>query len=188
MFKGWFADPDAHIFGNKYWIYPTSSTQVDGKATFDAWSSKDLIAWQHHPRILDFAQIPWSTNRAAWAPSVAEKDGKFYMYFSAGRGIGIGVAHSDSPAGPFTDALGKPLIGGERHFEAEPIDPAVFIDDDGRRYLYYGGRWRCVVVELEDDMKATKGNFLEITPPDYIEAPYMLKKDGVYYLMYSVGL
>lgn len=60
------------------------------------------------------------------------------MYFSAGDGAGIGVASSSSPAGPFVDVLGKPLIN-ETLYGAQPIDADIYIDDDGRNYLYYGG-------------------------------------------------
>lgn len=188
VFDGWYADPEAHIFGDEYWIYPTTSKDTGEQAYFEAFSSKDLVTWENRGIILDFADVPWSTNSAAWAPSVAFKNDKYYLYFSAGAGVGIGVAVADNPAGPFTDALDAPLIPGDpEHFGAQPIDAALFIDDDDRNYLYYGGMFHSVVVELEDDMITTKGDFVETTPPDYVEAVFMLKRDGVYYLMYSVG-
>ncbi|KAJ9220566.1 CAZyme family GH43 [Paecilomyces variotii] len=187
VFPGWYADPDARIFAGQYWIYPSVSAAYEDQTYFDAFSSYDLTSWKKHSRILDFASIPWSTNRAAWAPTVAYKNGAYYMYFSAGDGAGIGVAKSvTGPGGPFVDVLGKPLIPDVK-FGAEPIDPDIFIDDDGRNYLYYGGWSHGVVVELEDDMITTKGEFKEVTPPDYVEAPFMVKKNGVYYYMYSVG-
>ncbi|KAL1966931.1 hypothetical protein VTN77DRAFT_3675 [Rasamsonia byssochlamydoides] len=182
-----YADPDARIFSGKYWIYPSLSLPYDQQTYFDCFSSPDLVSWTKHHRILDFADLPWSTGRAAWAPSVAFKNGFYYLYFSAGDGVGIGVARAESPAGPFVDILGRPLIGDVK-FGAEPIDPMIFIDpDDGRNYLYYGGWGHGVVVELDDDMVSFKSEFVEITPPGYVEAPWMLKRGGVYYFMYSVG-
>ncbi|KAL1956689.1 hypothetical protein VTO42DRAFT_6939 [Malbranchea cinnamomea] len=186
IIEGWYADPDIHIFNGEYWLYPTSSAGFETQTYYDAFSSRDLLTWTKYDRILDFVDVPWSTYHAAWAPSVAHKNGKYYMYFSAGEGVGIGVAEAEWPGGPFIDVLGAPLIT-EWHFDAQPIDAAMFIDDDGRNYLYYGGKYHCVVVELEDNVIATKGEYVEITPPDYVEAPFMLKRNGTYYLMYSVG-
>ena len=186
ILPGWNADPEAHIFGNRYYIYPTYSDEYEKQTFFEVWSSSDLTDWINHGRILDFADIPWSTNRAAWAPTVAEKDGKYYFYFSAGDGAGIGVAVSDSPTGPFRDALGQPLIK-EYHHGAQPIDAHAFVDDDGRAYLYYGGWSHAVVVQLGEDMISTRGDFHEITPDSYVEGPFMIKRNGVYYLMWSEG-
>jgi beta-xylosidase len=188
IFPGWYADPDAHIFEGQYWVYPSLSLAYDQQTYLDCFSSPDLVTWTKHPRILDFADIPWSTNRAAWAPAVAFRDRAYYLYFSAGDGAGIGVAKSTTgPAGPFRDVLNAPLIA-EVMFGAEPIDPAVFIDpDDDRIYLFYGGWSHGVVVELNDDMVSFKSEFKEITPPNYVEAPWMIKRNGVYYYMYSVG-
>ena len=97
------------------------SEDSDRQASFDSFSSKDLITWKHHPHVLDFADVPWSTNRAVWAPTVAEKNGKYYMYFPAGEWVGIGVAVTDLPAGPSKDTLGRPLVEG-RLFGTHDID------------------------------------------------------------------
>ncbi|EAW11316.1 glycoside hydrolase family 43 protein [Aspergillus clavatus NRRL 1] len=215
VIPGWYADPEARIFSSSYWLYPTYSAAYDSQTFFDAFSSPDLLTWTKHPRILDFASIPWSTNRAAWAPSVirrrrtrtrtpssspspsssgdSDSDGdsdEYFMYFSAGDGAGIGVAKSTTgPGGPFADALGKPLVP-ETVFGAEPIDAQVFVDDDGgdgRAWLYFGGWGHAVVVELGDDLVSLKGEYREITPAGYVEGPWMLKRGGVYYFMFSVG-
>jgi len=186
VFEGWWADPELHLFEGRYWIYPTYSAKYEEQTFFDVWSSANLGDWTWEGRILDFADVPWSTNRAAWAPSVAERNGKYYIYFSAGDGAGIGVAVSDRPGGPFVDALGKPLIA-EYHHGAQPIDAHAYVDDDGKAYLYYGGWRHAVVVELGDDMISTRGEFREITPENYVEGPFMLKRDGVYYFMWSEG-
>lgn len=186
VFPGWYADPELHLFQGRYYIYPTTSAAYEEQTYFEVFSSSDLTDWIAHGKVLDFADVPWSTNRAAWAPSVAERDGRFYMYFSAGDGAGIGVAVADHPAGPFHDALGKPLIA-EYHHGAQPIDAHAFVDDDGQAYLYYGGWKHAVVVRLGADMISTEGEFLEITPENYVEGPFMVKRNGVYVFMWSEG-
>lgn len=138
LFDGWYADPEIHWFAGRYYIYPTTSRNHQDQAFFECWSSVDLSDWQNEGVILDFKDVPWSTNYAAWAPSCAEKNGKYFLYFSAGDGAGIGVAVADSPAEPFHDAIGRPLVGYYPH-GAQPIDAHCFVDDDGRAYLYFGG-------------------------------------------------
>ncbi|KAI9046310.1 glycoside hydrolase family 43 protein [Aspergillus affinis] len=203
IFPGWYADPEARIFSHTYWIYPTYSATYETQTFFDAFSSPDLLTWTKHPHILNLTEIPWSTNRAAWAPSVTQStDGDYFMYFSAGDGAGIGVAKSVSgrPEGPFEDVLGKPLVPGPTVLGAQPIDAQIFRDEadadadededeegEGRVWLYFGGWSHAVVVELEQDMVTLKGDYLEITPKDYVEGSWVLKRKGVYYFMYSVG-
>lgn len=186
VFEGWYADPELHLFQGKYYIYPTYSDKYENQTFFEAWSSEDLTDWKNEGRILDFADVPWSTNRAAWAPSITEYAGKYYYYFSAGDGAGIGVAVADHPAGPFHDAVGGPLIK-EYHHGAQPIDAHAFIDEDGQAYLYYGGWRHAVVVALSEDMLSTEGEFREITPDNYVEGPFMIKRNGIYYFMWSEG-
>lgn len=186
VFPGWYADPELHLFQGRYWIYPTTSAPFDEQTFFEAWSSSDLVEWRNEGVILDFADVPWSTNRCAWAPSCAEKDGRYYFYFSAGDGAGLGVAVSDSPGGPFVDALGKPLVK-EYHHGAQPIDAHAFVDDDGQAYLYWGGWRHAVVARLGQDMVSIDSEIQEITPEGYVEGPFMLKRRGVYYFMWSEG-
>lgn len=194
IFPGWYADPELHLFQGpdgqlRYYVYPTTSADFSDQASFECWSSSDLTNWSNHGVILDFKDIPWSTNYAAWAPSCAQspRDGRFYFYFSAGDGAGIGVAVSDTPTGPFRDAIGLPLIR-DYLFGAQPIDAHCFVDDDGRAYLYYGGHGHCVVAPLTPTMCAVHRAPREITPtPAYIEGPFMVKRRGTYYLMWSEG-
>lgn len=163
---------------------------------FNAFSSPDMVHWTKHRHVLDVENIPWA-NKAIWAPSVIEVGGRYYMFFSANdiqsdrETGGIGLAVSDSPAGPFRDALGKPLIGAF-HNGAQPIDPFAFRDEDGQVYLFYGGWKHCNVVKLSADMRsitpfADGSTFKEITPPGYVEGSFMIKRKGVYYLMWSEG-
>lgn len=186
IFPGWYADPELHIFAGRYYLYPTYSADYDQQTFFEAWSSSDLTDWRSEGRILDFADVPWSTNRAAWAPSAIERGGRYFFYFSAGDGAGLGVAVADGPAGPFRDALGRPLVGHYPH-GAQPIDAHAFLDDDGQAYLYFGGWRHAVVVRLNEDMVSLGGDFREITPEGYVEGPFMLKRRGVYYFMWSEG-
>ena len=92
----------------------------------DAFSSKDLVTWEKHPRVLDVADVSWA-KRAVWAPSIVEKDGWYYLFFGANdiqndqQIGGIGVARARRPDGPFKDYLGKPLID-KFHNGAQPID------------------------------------------------------------------
>ena len=187
LFPGWYADPEIHCFNGRYYVYPTTSRPFAEQTTFECWSSADLTQWTNEGVILRFADVGWSTNFAAWAPSCAERDGKYYLYFSAGDGAGLGVAVADAPTGPFRDAIGRPLVGYYPH-GAQPIDAHCFQDDDGRAYLYFGGHGVCVVAPLTPTMCAFNRDFRNITPaPDYVEGPFMIKRQGLYYLMWSEG-
>ena len=186
LFPGQYADPEIHLFEGRYWLYPTSSAPFEDQTRFEAWSSPDLVEWRHEGTILDFEDVPWSTNRAAWAPTAAERNGKYYFVFSAGDGAGLGVAVSDHPGGPFVEPLGRPLVH-EYHHGAQPIDAHLFQDDDGTPYLYWGGWKHCVVAKMTDDLLAVDGDIWEITPENYVEGPFMLKHNGVYILMWSEG-
>ena len=72
LFKGWYADPEAAIFNNTFWIYPTFSAKYEKQVFLDAFSSKDLITWTKHSNILDTANVKWA-KRAVWAPAIVEK-------------------------------------------------------------------------------------------------------------------
>jgi beta-xylosidase len=194
VFEGWYADPEAIIYGDTYWIYPTYSDEYEKQTFFDCFSSKDLITWTKHPSIIDTAEVKWA-KRALWAPSVISKDGKYYLFFGAndvheGEIGGIGVAVSERPEGPYRDLLGKPLIGDIVN-GAQPIDQFVFRDGDDC-YLYYGGWGHCNVVKLNRDFTALvpfddSVVYREITPKNYTEGPFVFKKDGKYYFMWSEG-
>src|SRR5437763_16656087 len=77
LFKGWYADPEGAIFNHLYWIYPTYSAPYNRQVFMDAFSSTDLTSWQKHPHIIDTSIIQWA-KRAMWAPSITEKEGKYY--------------------------------------------------------------------------------------------------------------
>lgn len=195
LFSGWYADPEGIIFGDKYWIFPTRSLPFEEQVSFDAFSSPDLKTWTLHENIIDTVEVKWA-KRAMWAPSIIEKDGKYYFFFSAnnifkdGEG-GIGVAVADSPEGPYKDLLGKPLIDKIVN-GAQPIDQFVFKDKDGTYYLYYGGWKHCNVGKLKNDFTGfipfEDGDiFKEVTPENYVEGPFMFIRNGKYYFMWSEG-
>ena len=196
VFEGWYADPEGIVFDDEYWIFPTFSAKYEDQVFFDAFSSPDLVNWTKHERIIDSAEVSWA-HRAMWAPSIIEKDDKYYFFFAANdiqsneEVGGIGVSVSDQPGGPYKDLLGKPLID-EFHHGAQPIDQFVFKDHDGQHYMYYGGWGHCNVAKLNDDFTGfipfdDGTTFKEVTPESYVEGPFMFRKDGNYYFMWSEG-
>jgi len=196
VFPGWYADPEGVVFGSRFWIYPTYSAPYDQQVFFDAFSSTNLVDWTRHSRILDTNAVRWA-RRAMWAPAAIEKEGRYFLFFSANdiqnneQPGGIGVAVADRPEGPFSDYLGKPLI--DRFYNgAQPIDQFVFRDRDGSYYMIYGGWRHCNIGRLRDDFKGfvpfPDGTlFKEITPQGYVEGPFLFLKDGKYYFMWSEG-
>lgn len=194
--QGWYADPEATIFGKEYWVYPTYSDKYDKQVHFDAFSSPDLVNWTKHPNVLDSSNVKWA-KRAMWAPAIVKKDSKYYFFFGANdiqsdkAYGGIGVAVADKPEGPFKDYLGKPLID-KFYNGAQPIDQFVFKDTDGQYYIIYGGWGHCNIAKLKNDFTgieaAADGKaFKEITPEGYVEGPVMFIRKGKYYFMWSEG-
>lgn len=195
IFPGWYADPEAVVYNGEYWVFPTYSAPFDEQTFLDAFSSPDLVNWTKHPRVLDNSNVKW-VRRAMWAPAVIHANNKYYLFFGGndvheGEVGGIGVAVADKPEGPYKDALGKPLIN-EIVNGAQPIDQFVFKDDDGQYYMYYGGWGHCNMVKLDPDLLSIVPfpdgvTYKEVTPKNYVEGPFMLKKDGKYYFMWSEG-
>jgi hypothetical protein len=141
------ADPSAHVFNGKIYIYP--SHDIDAGDAFDdlgshfAMEDYHVLSMDHpsaeaidHGVALHVNDVPWA-EKQMWAPDAAQKDGKYYLFFPAKSHDGvfrIGVAISDRPEGPFVpqpEAIKKSFS----------IDPAVFRDDDGSYYMYFGGIW-----------------------------------------------
>lgn len=188
LFQG--ADPDLLLVDDRVWVYPTHRNGQERR--FFAYSSDDLVNWRIHGPILDFGEVDWiPEDKQAWAPGVAQKNGKFYLYYSVGpKPSHIGVAVADSPAGPFLDS-GGPLLSdnGDPAFEA--IDAMAFTDPrSGKSYLYAGGSAgsKLRVWELNDDMISFAREIETETPPNFTEGPFMHTRDGLYYLSYSHGL
>jgi len=193
---GWYADPEGTIYGNQYWVFPTYSAPYDQQTHFDAFSSPDLVKWTKHDNVLTTDKISWA-KRALWAPSILEKDRQYFFFFAANdiqndqQVGGIGVAVASKPEGPYKDYLGKPLVDKIIH-KAQPIDPYVFHDDDGSYYLIYGGWGHCNIAKMTPDFKGfipfpDGETYKPITPEGYVEGPFVFKRNGKYYFMWSEG-
>lgn len=195
IIKGDFADPSIVKYEGKYYVYATidpwggEELAVFETTDFENWERKH-INW---PTLAD-CQSETSNDSRVWAPGVIQgKDGKFYMYVSVGSEVWVGV--SEKPLGPWKNAKedNTSFIPGNMFPEYHMIDAEPFIDDDGKAYLYWGSglNWvngHCFVVELNEDMVSFDASKIkDITPPNYFEAPYMIKKNNKYYLMYSQG-
>ena len=211
ILDGWYADPQIRRYGDEYWIFPTfSGNRPAGEGPFfDVFSSPDLQHWTKHAKALRTEDIPWA-HSALWAPDAQEKDGKYYIFFSANDTYpadgsrtgtvvrafgdrkygGIGVAVSDRPEGPYRDLIGKPLID-QFWNGAQPIDPYVF-EYHGEWFMLYGGWRRCNLVKLSPDFQSLlpleDGTmWRDMTPPDYVEGSVMFERRGKWYFMYSSG-
>lgn len=163
------------------------------------YSTEDLIHYTDHGVILKGQDIKWAPQPDhCWAPDCIKKNGKYYFYFcvadvSTGWEGQIGVAVSESPTGPFKDPLGKPLIdkqetapGHEDEFIFN-IDPAVFNDGDGKSYLIWGNAG-CYIAELHEDMISLKSKISKVEiigHQGYREGPFIWKRKGRYYMLYS---
>jgi len=191
---GYYADPTIIKDKGVYYIY----------ATIDPWGGKELGVLTTRDFVnFETKHINWPTKAACtsptsnssmvWAPSVRKAaNGKFYMYVAVGSEVWAGV--SEKPLGPWRNAKNDntPLIAANQFPAVHNIDADCFIDDDGQAYLYWGSgfNWingHCMAVKLKKDMVTFDGTPVEITPPHYFEAPHMVKRNNLYYLMYSYG-
>lgn len=210
-------DGEPHIFENRLYIYG-SHDRFGGEDycvnDYVCWSApvEDLSDWRFEGVIYRKVQHPYSVGRnILFAPDVARgKDGRYYLYYSVADSAIMSVAVCDTPAGAYQyygdvhDADGH--VVGSRRGDFFQFDPGVFLDDDGRIFLFSGfcpGRLEdaqgrrfvgCHMCELEEDMVTIKqGPKIIIdrnTPcPEeqrYFEAPSLRKFRGKYYLIYSV--
>jgi beta-xylosidase len=180
---GVYADPNITAFNKKFYIYPTTDGTVGWMSTyFTCWSSDNLVDWKNEGVILDLPKdLTWAKERA-WAPAIAKKNNKYYFYYSAD--VNIGVAVSDKPTGPFKDPIGKPLIK-RGSLRGQMIDPMVLVDDDGSAYMYWG-QGQCHAVKLNNDMvSCDTSKIINFKPEGYNEGPFVIKRKGIYYLMWS---
>ena len=198
LFKG--ADPDVNFTNGNFWMVITAQNSIGpGNQVLYAFSSPDLKTWTKSKEpIFQFKSAPWiaANGRAfngAWAPTMVEKGGKYYLYYSVGPQSAegparIGVAVGDAPDAVFVDS-GKALITGERGF-FEAIDPMVFRDPQGgRAYVYAGGSAgsKLRIWELAPDMVSLAREIPTDNPTQFTEAPFMHFDNGRYYLSYSHG-
>lgn len=195
------ADPSPHVFDGRLYLYATDDASNSGKywdsTSWRLYSSDDMKRWQDDGAFLNVGIFKWARPDAkAWAPDVAARNGKYYFYAPVG-GDKIGVAVADRPQGPYVDARTDALIDKARDANAgdEPIDPAVFIDDDGQAYMFFGTRVP-KIVKLNKDMTSTDGPILNVEigglpardpRKKYGEAPFLHKRNGLYYFSFSTG-
>ncbi|QYK03038.1 glycoside hydrolase family 43 protein [Shewanella psychrotolerans] len=192
------ADPAAIVHQDTVYLYTGHDEAKDNRTFFamNDWlvfSSKDMVNWQRHGAKLSVKDFDWAKGDA-WASHVIEKNGKFYWYVTLRHatinGFAIGVAVADSPVGPFKDARGSAIITNDMTTDTDidwdDIDPAVFIDDDGQAYLFWGNT-KPRYVKLKDNMIEMDGPIHAIDIPDFTEALWVHKKDDTYYLSYASG-
>lgn len=195
QFRG--ADPHATVIDGALWVFPTGGPGGSWEADrFGAFSSRDLKTWRSRGILITRDRIGWIGDDGAhdhflWAPAVATRGGKWYLYYSVGpqnpTPSRIGVAVASSPEGPYRDS-GRPLVGGGKGFEA--IDPMVFADPrSGKIYLYAGGSAgaRLKIWELAPDMITIRREIAAPQPPHFTEGAFMHVRNGIYYLSYSHG-
>jgi arabinoxylan arabinofuranohydrolase len=193
------ADPAPLVVNGRVYVYTGHDEDASTYFTMKEWrvfSSTDMVNWTDHGSPMSLATFSWA-DANAWAGQVVARNGKYYWYApmrqrSSGQMV-IGVGVSDSPTGPFRDAIGRPLVGNNE------IDPTVFIDDDGQAYLYWGNP-NLSYVKLNADMISYSGSVTRIPlttagfgtrtgnatrPTLFEEGPWVYKRGGLYYNVFA---
>lgn len=191
------ADPSAHVWNDgRMYIYASRDMDppqgCDKMDHYHVFSTEDLVNWRDEGEILWSGDVSWGRPEGGfmWAPDCAYRDGKYYFYYPHpsdshwNDSWKIGVAVSDKPGSGFQDIGYIEGLGGWCM-----IDPCVFVDDDDRIYMYYGGGGMCLGAEMNADMVSMKE---EMRPMeglvDFHEATWVFKRNGIYYLTYSDNL
>ncbi|KAK5660032.1 hypothetical protein OQA88_13500 [Cercophora sp. LCS_1] len=178
-------DPAPFVYNNTVWLF--TGHDETGARNYDMrdwrlYSSTDMVNWRDHGMILSLKNFSWA-KADAWAAQVIERDGKFYYYVTVTKssgGYSVGVAVSDKVTGPYKDALGKQLLSNNG------IDPTVWIDDeDGQAYMYWGHNGPAYYVKLNRDMISYSGSIVGTTVQNFIEGPWLHKRNGTWYLTYA---
>lgn len=178
-----YADPDVLLYEGTYYLYATG-----GPGGYQVYTSKDLAEWTWEG--LAVAPNLWGIASNYWAPDVEYINGKFYMVVSCNENMGLAV--SDSPLGPFREAH-------DSFFFDHTIDGHLYVDDDGSVYLYYvswrsGHTYGIYGTKLDEQMiPILETETLLLVAQDrwekyqakVVEGPYILKRNGIYYLTYS---
>ena len=206
-------DPAPFVYGDKVYLF--TDHDEDGRnrdfnmKDWALFSTEDMVNWTYLGTQVTTATFKWARQgQRAWACQGVERNGKWYWYVCCNKATGgdaLAVAVADDPQGPWTDAIGGPLAEGFGF-----IDPTVFVDDDGRAYLFWGnkGLW---YGELNDDMVSFKNGWQEVPgyhDPEcfgelqskmnwakgqnemmtqYEEGPWIMKRNGTYILSYPAG-
>ncbi|MCC6159512.1 MAG: glycoside hydrolase family 43 protein [Deltaproteobacteria bacterium] len=183
------ADPCLIRVSDTYYLYPTHTGR-----TVECWSSTDLVNWTYEGVVWGPAPDGAWNDNMVWAPEVFIDGDDYYLYYTANDKIGVAIG--DGPTGPFVDVYDEPFLGGDRwEFLGYTIDGHVFRDDDQKLYLYGTGYNPLSILrvwELDDPITPTTQEGTPVLGPEVLgwefvvlEAPWMIKHDGTYYLMYS---
>ena len=195
-------DPAPLVYNDTFYFYTGHDADGASYFTMTDWryySTTDMKNWVDHGAVLSYTDFEWADPDSCWAAQCVERDGKFYLYVTlsttaAGGARAIGVAVSDSPTGPFKDAIGKPLCGPDWAY----IDPTVLIDDDGQAYLYFGNptlhyvKLKKNMIELDGEITATNMTSEQFGSNEnadslYTEGPWIYKRNGIYYMVYAAS-
>lgn len=189
VIPGYFADPTIKKFGDTYYMYATTDGSGAGFGPAQVWTSKDFVNWTLMP-------MNWPDSHWIWAPDVIRHtDGRYYYFYCQPCIIHCGV--SETPRGPWKNILGESeavLVPDRFVTNAITLDGQTFVDDDGSVYLYWGtwGIYKgfgCGAGKMTPDLKGFMETRLipNTEAVDFFEAPFVLKRNGIYYFMYSSG-
>jgi beta-xylosidase len=188
IIPGYFADPTVKQFGDTYYIYATTDGSGAGFGPAQLWASKDFVNWTLMP-------MNWPDSHWIWAPDVMhnDNDGKYYLVYCQPCNLYCGS--SETPRGPWQNILGESeavLVPDRFVTNAITLDGQTFVDDDGSIYMYWGtwGIYKgfgCGSGKLAPDMKSFSETRLipNTEATDFFEAPFVFKRNGIYYFMYS---
>ncbi|WP_111708169.1 family 43 glycosylhydrolase [Lutibacter citreus] len=191
------ADPTARVFNGKLYVYPSSDTYPPAGREkefprfcmpgYHAFSLENGSTWKDYGWILKENDVPWGNKDtfAMWAPDCIKKGDTYYYYYPAAPKDGssfrrIGVGTSKNPTGPFK--WEKNYIKG-----VSGIDPGLFIDDNEKGYLYFGGGKELFVAPLKENMKEIAADPIKVEglPAGYKEGSFAFKKDSIYYFTFA---
>jgi GH43 family beta-xylosidase len=187
------ADPTARVFDGRVYVYPSHDVNCGTNwfcmKDYHVFSSENLVDWTDHGVIVDQEKVAWvdAARNSMWAPDCYEKNGKYYFYFPAiakqsasAKGMGVGVAISDKPYGPFIPQA-EPIQG------VSGIDPNVFIDKGGQAYLYWAGVQQGLLgAKLKNNMLELDGKpqTMQALPEGMKEGPFLFERKGIYYFTF----
>lgn len=190
------ADPAVLVDNGRVYLFTGHDEAQPGGKDFvmhewRVFSTCDMVNWKDEGVPIKAKDFAWAKGRA-WASDIVKRHGKYWFYSTVEHatvpGFAIGVAVSDSPTGPFTDARGSALVTNDMTKQTDiawdDIDPAVFIDDDGQAYLYWGNTV-LKVAKLKANMTELDGPITAVPVANFVEASYLHKHGGTYYLSYS---
>jgi len=212
-------DPAPVVDGDTLYVF-TGHDEPDARGykmkDWQVFSTKDMVHWLSHGAVMDTSTFKWARQGdRAWASQAIKRNGKWHRYVAVQHGKGgdaIGVATADSVEGPWTDPVGDALLRAPAGY----IDPSVFIDDDGKAWLFWGncgGNPGCWYVELKENMHELAGEVKPVAGlmdeaafgaplwkkwgaghrrngeknTNFEEAPWIYKLNGTYYLEYAAG-